>query len=291
MTMTLGFIGLGVMGEPICRNLAAKSGAHVIACDLRPEPLGRMAKAGVETSDRVIEVARRADLVLLSLPGGEQLSDVCRGPHGLMANGHCGQTVVDTGTSPVGLSRELAAQFESQGIDYADAPVARTRHAAEQGTLSIMVGARPEVFERIQPFLACCASDITHCGDVGSGQVVKLMNNMVVFQTVVALAEALTVARRAGVDGQLLLEALSKGSADSFALRNHGMKALLPGEFPERAFPTDYALKDLSYALDLASDAGLELFGAQTTRRLLEATSEAGFGARYFPALLNVVAG
>src|SRR5438093_680423 len=131
---TIGFIGLGVMGEPICRNLVKKSGKRLLAFDLSPEPLAR-----------------------------------------------------------------------------------------------------------------CFATDVTHCGEVGAGQVTKILNNMVLFETVNALAEAVAVAKHNGVDPKLLLDTLSKGSADSFALRNHGMKAIVPGHFPERAFSTEYALKDLSY--------------------------------------------
>ena len=146
-----------------------------------------------------------------------------------------------------------------------------------------------EVFDTIRPYLECCASEVTHCGGIGAGQVVKLMNNMVLVQTVVALAEALAIGRRAGVDAGLLFETLGKGSADSFALRNHGMKALLPGEFPERAFPAEYALKDLAYALELAEQQGIDASGARNASRLLEAAIAQGFGAQYFPTLLHVV--
>ncbi len=283
---TLGFIGLGVMGEPMCRNLAAKSGARVIAFDLRREPLERLAAHGVVAGGSVADVVGEATAVFLSLPGGPELEAVCAE---LLPAVTRGQTVVDTSTSPVSLTRELAARFAGAGVDYADAPVARTRQAAEEGTLSIMVGAEEAVFRRIRPWLACCGSEVTHCGGPGAGQVVKLMNNMVVTQTVVALAEALAVGRRAGVDGRVLFETLAKGSADSFVLRNHGMKALLPGVFPERAFPTDYMRKDLAYAMQLAEEVGLELRGAETAKRLLAQTSAAGYAGRYFPALLNVV--
>jgi len=283
---TLGFIGLGVMGEPMCRNMATKSGATVVAHDLRPEPLQRLAAHGVQGAGSIAGVAGRAETLFLSLPGGPQLEAV--GAE-LLAVMRPGQTVVDTSTSPVGLTRDLAARFAKRGVDYADAPIARTRQAAEEGTLSIMVGASEEVFRRVEPALRCCGTEVTRCGDVGAGQVVKLMNNMVVTQTVVALAEALSVGRRAGVDGAVLFETMTKGSADSFVLRNHGMKALLPGEFPERAFPTDYMRKDLAYAMQLAEEVGLRLRGAETARQLLAETSEAGFANVYFPALINVI--
>ena len=147
-----------------------------------------------------------------------------------------GQTVVDMSTAPVALARELGHAFAARGADFADAPVARTAQAAKDGTLSIMVGGDTAVFERLRPYLACMGTEITHCGPVGAGQAVKLMNNMVVAQTVVALAEALAVARASGaVDPKILFETLTKGSADSFVLRNHGMKSLLPDTHPTHA--------------------------------------------------------
>jgi 3-hydroxyisobutyrate dehydrogenase-like beta-hydroxyacid dehydrogenase len=115
------------------------------------------------------------------------------------------------------------------------------------------------------------------------------MNNMVLFQTVAALCEALAIGTAAGVDGRLLFETLTKGSADSFALRNHGIKAVLPDTFPERAFSTEYALKDLAYALDLAEQAGLVPRGAHAARAYLDAASAAGLGKNYWPAISRVI--
>ena len=172
---------------------------------------------------------------------------------------------------------------------YADAPVARTRQAAEDGTLSVMVGADAATFAAIRPHLACFASEITHCGAVGAGQIAKIMNNMVLIQTVVALGEALAVARRAGMDGKVLFETLTRGSADSFALRNHGLKAIIPDAFPERAFSAAYALKDLRYALDLAREAGLDLASARRAEQLLEEAIAAGWGDLYWPVLSRVI--
>jgi 3-hydroxyisobutyrate dehydrogenase-like beta-hydroxyacid dehydrogenase len=289
MSATIGFIGLGVMGEPMCRNVAQRSGRTVIAYDLAPEPLERLAAHGVTAAGSAAAVMRAADIVMLVLPGGPQLEAVCRGAGGLLAHARAGQTVVDHGTSPVALTRTLAAEFAALGVAYADAPIARTRQAAEAGTLSIMVGTDDTTMARIQPILACCADEITHCGPVGSGQVVKLMNNMVLFQTVAALCEALAIGTAAGVDGRLLFETLTKGSADSFALRNHGIKAVLPDTFPERAFSTEYALKDLAYALDLAEQAGLVPRGAHAARAYLDAASAAGLGKNYWPAISRVI--
>jgi 3-hydroxyisobutyrate dehydrogenase-like beta-hydroxyacid dehydrogenase len=286
MPALLGFVGLGVMGEPMCRNLARKSGAPVAALDLDPEPVRRLAADGVRAADSLASLARAADVVFLSLPGGTEVAAVSGE---LLPHLRAGACLVDLSTAPVKLARDLAAACAARGVEFADAPVARTREAAVQGTLSIMVGAPAPTFQRIRPLLACMGSDVSHCGGPGAGQLAKLMNNMVLVQNVVALAEALAVARASGVDAAVLFEVLAKGSADSFALRNHGMKALLPGAFPERAFSAEYMLKDVGYALELAAECGLSLSGAENARELLQKTIAAGFGAEYFPALAKVI--
>lgn len=287
----LGFIGLGVMGEPMCRNLAKKSGARMVAHDTRPAPLDALAPDGVERASSVADVAARAGTIFLCLPGEPQVRAVCLGTDGLMARVRTGQTVVDMSTVPVALARELGQAFAARGVAFADAPVARTAQAARDGTLSIMVGAEPALFERLRPLLACMGSEVTHCGAVGAGEAVKLMNNMVVAQTVVALAEALAVARASGaVEPAVLFETLTKGSADSFVLRNHGLKSLLPDRHPtEGAFPTTYIIKDLSYALALAESAGLTLEQAGTTRRLMERTAAAGYTDSYYTAVIRAI--
>ena len=290
----LGFVGLGVMGEAMCRNLAKKSGATVVAFDEKPAPLAALAGDGVQAVVSLAEVARRAEIIFLCLPGEPQVRAVCLGGPtgaGLATLVQQGQTVVDMSTCPVALTHELQQAFAARGAAFADAPIARTAQAARDGTLSIMVGSDPAVFARLRPLLGCMGSEVTHCGGVGAGQAVKLMNNMVVAQTVVALAEALAVARASGaVDPHMLFETLVKGSADSFVLRNHGMKSLLPDRHPtEGAFPTRYMLKDLSYAIQLAESAGITLEQAATTRRLLEATAAGGWSEAYFTAVIHTI--
>jgi 3-hydroxyisobutyrate dehydrogenase-like beta-hydroxyacid dehydrogenase len=285
----IGFIGLGVMGEPMCRNLARKSGAPVIALDVRREPLDRLKADGVKPAASIRELIDAAAVVMLSLPSGSEVEAIIGGPDGLLARSRSGQTVIDLGTSPVKLMRALAEEFGERGVDFADAPVARTRAAAEAGTLSVMVGASNETFHRIEPLIATFATEITHCGDVGAGQLTKILNNMVLFETGVALAETLALARCGGLDPALLLSTLAKGSADSFALRNHGMKAMLPGIFPDRAFSARYALKDIGYALECAAEAGLKLSGAELARARLQEAIAQGFGENYWPVIAKVI--
>jgi len=281
---TIGFIGLGVMGEPICRNLVKKSGAPVTAFDLSPEPLERLREEGATIAGSVAEVIGHCDIVFLCLPSAGHVRSVFEGD-GILKNIRNGQVVVDLGTSSVNQTRDFAGQLQAKGAVWADAPIARTRQAAQDGTLSVMVGATAELFAAIEPLIRCFATDVTRCGDVGAGQVTKILNNMVLFETVNALAEAVAVAKRSGVDPALLLNTLSKGSADSFALRNHGMKAIVPGNFPERAFSTEYALKDLTYALELADDAGLKIRGAELIGKVLQESIDAGSGGAYFPVI------
>jgi 3-hydroxyisobutyrate dehydrogenase-like beta-hydroxyacid dehydrogenase len=288
---TLGFIGLGVMGEPMCANLIMKSGRTVYGTDTRRAPVDRLAARGLKTCANVAEVAAAVDVILLSLPSGREVEEVCLGAGGIAAAKGRVHTVVDMSTSAPKLMGELADKLATRGIDFLDAPVARTRQAARDGTLSIMVGGPAEAFEAVRPFLACMGSEVTHCGGHGAGQVVKILNNMVLFMTGQALGEALVIARNAGVDGKLLFEVMSKGSSDSFALRNHGLKAMVPGAFPEDAFPTDYAIKDIKLALDLATQGGVAAQGAQTTCALLEATSRAGYRVEYWPVMLKMIEG
>jgi 3-hydroxyisobutyrate dehydrogenase-like beta-hydroxyacid dehydrogenase len=285
----IGFIGLGVMGEPMCRNVRVRGGFRVIACDLDPVPLERLAVHGVEARDGTGAVVRDSEVVFASLPSGRILEAVVGAKDGVLDNIRAGQVFVDLGTSPVALTRALAEAFAERGARYLDAPVARTRQAAEDGTLSVMVGGAPEAFREVEPVIACFASDITHCGAVGNGQVTKILNNMVLFETVAALSEARAIARRAGLDPALLFDTLAKGSADSFALRNHGMKAIIPQRFPPRTFSVAYAKKDLAYALELAADTGVDAEGARRVDRLFDRAIEQGLEDQYHPVVSRVV--
>jgi 3-hydroxyisobutyrate dehydrogenase-like beta-hydroxyacid dehydrogenase len=286
----IGFIGLGVMGMPMCRHLAVKSGARVLGFDRDPVAVEHLTDVGVIQASGIPEVSARCDVIFLALPSGEHVRDVACAAHGLLTETRAGQIIVDLGTSPVNLARKLAADFAARGATFCDAPVARTRAAAENAALSVMVGADPAAFQTIKPLLACFATDITHCGPAGAGQTVKILNNMVLIETVVALSEALALAKAAGLDGRVLFETLAKGSADSFALRNHGIKAMLPGVFPERAFSTAYALKDVTYALALAAEHGVVVDGAQLAADSLKSAIDAGHGDQYWPVISTTLA-
>lgn len=286
MAEVIGFIGLGVMGGGMCANVVKKHGGPVHVFDLNAEALAAQVANGALAATTVAEVAERAEVIFLSLPGGRQVEAVCAD---IAAVAKAGTIVVDLSTTSVADARSVAAKLADKDIRFADAPVARTRQAAIDGTLSITVGADDALFARIAPLLGTMGSDVTHCGPVGCGQVVKLINNTLLFENVAAIAEMMVVAERAGVPPAKLVQAVGLGSGNSFALQNHALKAMVPREFPEKAFPSPYVLKDLGYAIELAGEMGVEPRMANRAAEYYRAAVEQGIGDKYFPAIIEVV--
>jgi 3-hydroxyisobutyrate dehydrogenase-like beta-hydroxyacid dehydrogenase len=283
----LGFIGLGVMGGRMCRNLVAKSGKPVVGYDIDASKISILVEQGLNTASSVADLVAQVDMLFMCVPGEPQVREVAFSENGLVASARSGQTIIDMTTATVEVNRELAAALADKGAHFADAPVARGVPAAENGTLAITVGASDSVFERIKPFLECMGEEISHCGEIGNGQVMKLMNNMLIFQTVTALAEAMAIATRAGVDRARVFEILSKGSADSYCMRKHGSH-MTSGEYPDDQFPTTYSLKDLRYALSLANKVGVDAASAKLTEcRLIEAIDK-GYGHLYSPVVYKL---
>ncbi len=284
----LGFIGLGVMGGPMCANLLKKAGRQVVAYDSVQAAADEAAAHGAELAASVAQVAGKADIVFLSLPSIDQVESVCQA---ILESPRRPSLIVDMSTSNVSRTRALAARLAAEGIDFVDAPVARTKQAAVDGKLFISVGGSARDFERVSAYLNCMGSDVLHCGDVGSGQIVKILNNYVVFMTVSALAEAITIGRQAGMEAEKLLTLLSQGSADSFVLRNHGLKSLAKDDFPEKTFPMTYAIKDCALALDLAKEGGFRpRIGAYAHDMMCKAR-DAGYAQNYHPAVIKLIDG
>ncbi|SCK21651.1 hypothetical protein VAR608DRAFT_1665 [Variovorax sp. HW608] len=285
----IGFVGLGVMGGPMCRNMALKHAGELRAFDTSESAFEAVQGTKARRVQTLGELAAQADIVFLSLPGGPAVESVCLGEQGLAAGARRPRVIVDLSTTTVASARSVAQRLAERDVQFADAPVARTREAAQRGELSIMVGAQPALFERIEPLLRYIGTDVTLCGDVGCGQVVKLINNALVFENTVALAEMMVLGERAGVKPETLLDAVSKGSGDSFVLRNHGRKAMLPRSFPDKSFSPEYVLKDISYVLELAGQTGVAAHVTELARRYYAATAAHGFSGRYFPAVIEMV--
>ncbi|KQP23328.1 NAD(P)-dependent oxidoreductase [Pseudorhodoferax sp. Leaf267] len=284
----IGFVGLGVMGGAMCRNVALKHAGDVLAFDISADAFAAVEGTKARRVATLAALAEQADVVLLSLPGGPAVEQVCLGAGGLTAGARRPSVIVDLSTTTVAAARSIDARLAALGVAFADAPVARTREAAQRGELSIMVGADDDLFARIAPLLSYMGSDVTHCGPVGCGQVVKLINNALVFENTVALAEMMVLGQRAGVQPATLLDAVSKGSGDSFVLRNHGRKAMLPREFPEKSFPSAYVLKDIGYVLELAQQTGTATRVTELAQLYYQST-HAAHGAAYFPSVIEVV--
>ncbi|HSV81765.1 MAG TPA: NAD(P)-dependent oxidoreductase [Ramlibacter sp.] len=285
---TIGFVGLGVMGEPMCANLVRKGGRPVHVYDRAPDAVARVAAAGGRAEPSLAALGAKVDAVFLSLPSIVQVEAVCEE---LALASPAPRLIVDMSTSDVARTRALAARLAEAGIAFVDAPVARTKQAAIDGTLFITVGGTEAEFRLLQPLLSHMGSDVLHCGATGCGQIVKILNNIMVFMTVNALSEVLTIGRRAGMDGKELFDALSKGSADSFALRNHGMKSLVPDTFPEKTFPVDYAIKDAALALALAEQGGFQPHIATYAHDMLRQAQAAGFSQNYHPVVVRLIDG
>lgn len=285
-TGPLGFIGLGVMGSGMCANAVRKHPAPVHVFDMVPAAVAAQVEHGAVAAATVEEVAKAATMIFLSLPGGKQVAAVCEAIAKVAAPG---TVVMDLSTTSVAEARSVAAMLAEKGILFADAPVARTRQAAIDGTLSIMVGASEDLFARIKPLLGYMGSDVTLCGNVGCGQVVKLINNCLLFENVAAISEMMVVAERAGVTADRLIEAVGLGSGNSFALQNHARKAMAPREFPLKAFPSTYTLKDMGYAIELAEQMGVEPRVARLAASFYQQAVDEGLGEEYFPAIIKLV--
>ena len=285
--ITVGFIGTGAMGEHMCRNIAKKSTYSVIAFDLSSDPLQRLANNGVAIAETAMDAAVKSNVLILSLPGGPEVASLAHNT--LLSPKLRGLTIIDMSTTPVKLTREIATKFDKMGIKFLDAPVARTQQAAIDGDLSIMVGGDQELLEKYRDVLLCMGPDISHCGPTGCGQIAKILNNMVVFQNGLALAEALTIGKEAGMDEGLLLDIINKSSGASFVGMNHGVKAMVPGKFPLKQFPARYALKDLSYALQLADEGGVVVPGAELVGKMLKKAIDIGNGDEYWPTIIKTV--
>ena len=285
----IGFVGLGVMGAPMCRNLAFKHPGEVLAFDTNEAAFEALTDTPVRRATSLADVGSRADIVFLSLPGGAQVEQVCLDAAGLTSGSRAPQIIVDLSTTTVASARSTGERLAQRGVQFVDAPVARTREAAMRGELSIMVGASEALYARVEPLLKHLGSDLTRCGELGCGQVVKLINNALVFEHTAALAEMMVLGQRAGVEPHTLLEAVSRGSGDSFVLRNHGRKAMLPRQFPPRSFPPGYVLKDLGCVLELARQTGTVTPLTELARRYYATAVAQGQGDRYFPAVIELV--
>ncbi|RIK55792.1 MAG: 2-hydroxy-3-oxopropionate reductase [Chloroflexi bacterium] len=245
--MAIGFIGLGIMGRPMAHNVL-RAGFPLVVYDLQPEPVDDLAAAGARAADSPAALAQQVGVVLLCLPDSPDVQAALCGPQGVLAGARPGQIVVDMSTiSPV-VARELAATAAAQGVTLLDAPVSGGQVGAAQGTLSIMVGGDAAAFAQVRPVLAAMGKTILHIGASGAGQVTKACNQIVIAVTIEAVAEAMVLAAKAGVDPAQVRQALLGGYAYSRVLEGHGERFLARNFAP--GFRTRLQYKDLNIAMD-----------------------------------------
>jgi len=276
------------MGEPMARNVL-KRGFALVVHDLRSEPVAGLVAAGAQSAGSPRDVAAASDVLITMLPGRDEMMSVYLGSQGVTEGARTGLIVIDMSTVPPMTTRHVASELGKRGVQMLDAPVARTREAAVAGTLSIMVGGDKALYETCRPILEAMGSEVSYCGELGTGEVVKLVNNMLLFANIAALAEALVMGVKAGVAPATLVETLSKGSSDSFALRNHVAKSVLRGDFSEGRFSVDYALKDLRYAMEVAESLSVPMPQAAVTRQLYTFAKAHGLSRKYYPAVFKVI--
>ena len=217
MSQTIGFIGLGIMGKPMSRNLL-KAGYGLVVYDVVPGPAGELSAAGAARGGSARDVAERSDIVIAMLPDGPDVERAILGPGGVLEGARPGSIVVDMSSINPMVSQKVGAACAERGVAFLDAPVSGGEPKAVDGTLAIMVGGDADVFERVRPVLAAMGSSVVLTGPVGAGNVTKLANQIMVACNIAAMGEALVLATRAGLDPEVVFKAVSGGLAGSTVL-------------------------------------------------------------------------
>lgn len=250
--MKIGFIGLGIMGKPMVRNLVS-AGYEVLVWNRSQKALEEAAAGGAVPSDKK-QIGEEADIIFTMLPNSPQVKEVILGADGLLPHMHEGQILVDCSSINPVASQEICRALSEKGIHMLDAPVSGGEPKAIDGTLSFMVGGKKEIFDKCKDILLCMGASAVLCGDVGAGNTTKLANQIIVACNIQALAEALTLAQKAGVDPELVFQAIKGGLAGSTVM-NAKAPMMIAGD-NKPGFKIDLHIKDLNNALDCAHSVG-----------------------------------
>jgi 2-hydroxy-3-oxopropionate reductase len=284
--MRIGFIGLGIMGRPMAKNLL-KAGFAVTAFNRSEPPRRELAAAGARIAASPAEAARDAEVVITMVTDSPDVEAVCLGEEGVIAGAAPGTIVVDMSTISPEVTRRVGAKLAVRGIRMLDAPVSGGDTGAIAGTLSIMVGGDAEDLARVRPVFEAMGKRIVHCGPLGAGQTVKLCNQIAVTLTNLAVCEALVFAQKNGVDPAKVIEALSAGAAGSWQLSNLGPRMLRRDFAP--GFKVRLQRKDLRLALENAQAHAAALPGLALVSQLFGAVEAAGLGEEGTQALVTAL--
>ena len=280
----VGFVGIGIMGSGMAANLVS-AGFDVVAWNRTRSKAEAVTGAVVAGSPR--EVAQQCDVVLICVSDSPDVEAVVRGPDGVLAGLRDGGLIVDHSTISPSVTRSLASEVASAGGSWVDAPVSGGSEGAARGTLSIMVGGHADDIARAMPYFEAMGSTITHVGDVGSGQLVKLVNQMLVVINQLAVSESLLFAEAAGVDLEATLRAVTGGAAGSWMLANRGPQMIERDWRP--GFTIDLQLKDLRLVLEAADELGVPALGTSIAFHLYRTLQQQGLGSEGNHAMVKAL--
>ena len=286
MTQTIGFIGLGMMGHGMARNLLAKGFALRFVAHRNRANLQDLLDAGATEVTSRAELVRGADAVIICVTGSPQVEDIVYGADGLLAASAKGLVVIDTSTAEPASSARIRADFAARGVTCIDAPLARTPKEAEEGRLNTMVGAEPADFERVRPVLAAFCENIFHVGPPGHGIVLKLINNMLAMTTAAAIAEAVATAAKSGLSLQKLFDVVSAGGVNS-GIFQMMLGRTLQGDLAGLKFAIGNAQKDLRYYTHLTEMLPTTSFIAEAAHQSFVQAANLGLGDQFIASLFK----
>jgi 3-hydroxyisobutyrate dehydrogenase-like beta-hydroxyacid dehydrogenase len=284
--MKVGFIGVGNMGGPMCRNIIRNTNHEVLVFDLNLAAIKACTDLGAAAGTSTAQIAATCDVVFTSLPMPRNVEEVALGPDGIAANARPGTVYIDLSTNAPATARRVNNGMRAKGIPMLEAPVSGGVPRATDGTIVIMVGGDAAVFENQLPLLKSFSGEVVHVGEIGMGSVAKLCNNMLAFCNAAAAAEALMIGAMAGIDLRKLQQVISNASGNSSAFRNISEKAF-KGEF-RASFALDLAHKDLRLALELADELGVPGMIAPQVMNLMRIARAKGMGGDDSSSVIRV---
>jgi 3-hydroxyisobutyrate dehydrogenase-like beta-hydroxyacid dehydrogenase len=286
---TIGFIGVGLMGQGMAKNLLIKGHPLVVMGHRNRAPVERLVALGATEAHTPRELAAQCDIVHLCVTGSPQVEANLRGAQGVLASGKRGLIVIDCSTSNPVSTLALGAELQAAGMTLVDAPLSRTPKEAEAGTLDTMVGCDEATFNTIEPVLRCWAGNVVHLGPLGLGHKMKLINNFVAMGYAALYAEALAIARKAGLSVAQFHSVIGAGRMRS-PFYDTFMKWSLEGDENAHQFSISNAHKDMRYMASMANDIGAVNAMQAAVKNSFAAMEAAGNGARYVPMLADFVA-
>jgi 3-hydroxyisobutyrate dehydrogenase-like beta-hydroxyacid dehydrogenase len=283
----VGFIGLGLMGHGMAKNLVTKGFPLTVHAHRNRKPLEDLLAAGASEVASNADVARAADIVFLCVTGTPQVEEIVYGANGIASAARRGLIVVDTSTAEPASTARLREDLAEKGVTLVDAPLARTPKEAEEGRLNTMVGADDATFAKVKPVMQAFCENVIHVGPPGSGHVLKLLNNFIAMTAAATIAEACAAATKAGVSVRKLHEVISAGAVNSGIFQLTCGK-MLEGDLAGLKFTLSNARKDLRYYTHLTEGFGLPSLLGEASHQSFVIAGALGFGEKYIASLFEV---